>query len=90
LRDEGIDIFKGILIILMILAHVIQFFGSNSTVLSWLSVYVNLTTFSGFYFAFGYSSEIAYFSKEYSNVKKRMLITALKLLLAFLYIWYFV
>tara|TARA_R110001583_G_scaffold195111_1_gene369230 strand:+ start:2527 stop:3510 length:984 start_codon:yes stop_codon:yes gene_type:complete len=69
-RDNSIDFFKGILTSLMILAHVIQFFSEKSTVGFIISQYVNLTTFSGFFFIFGYTHQIAYFNKKDTNTSK--------------------
>jgi len=84
LRDYSIDIYKGILVVLMIFAHVIQFMAEkNIKILSLISLYVNLTTFSGFLFAFGYVCEIAYFRKELCDVKPKMIKTIVKTLFSF-------
>lgn len=69
-RDNSIDFFKGVLISLMILAHVIQFFCEENTIGFIISHYVNLTTFSGFFFIIGYTSQIAYFNKEDTQKSK--------------------
>lgn len=84
-RDNGIDIFKGLLVTGMVYAHVLQFFcdfglypGARS-----VSDFINVITFSGFVFSFGYVSQIAYYSKPFKAVYHKMLITALKTLGAF-------
>ena len=63
-RNKTIDSYKGILVVLMVLAHVIQLLGIHETFSSYISTYVNLTTFSGFFFIFGFTNQIAYFNKE--------------------------
>lgn len=68
-RELSIDIFKGILTLLMICAHIVQFFPMNF-ITSYFSVYVNLTTFSGFMFAFGY---VCFKSYIINNVKRDVL-----------------
>lgn len=67
------DIFKGILTVLMICAHIVQFFSMNY-VTSFFSTYVNLTTFSGFMFAFGYVCFKAYVLKDIdkSTLRKKL------------------
>lgn len=81
-RYENIDLMKGIITILMITAHVIQFFPSNQTGLRIFSDYVNLTTFSGFLFCFGYACQIAYFQKQLLPIN-RIFIGFLKILIAY-------
>ena len=84
-RNIPIDFFKGILVVMMILAHSLQFFVNlnASVVASKISDYVNLTTFSGFVFAFGYVSYHAYLKKDFLAASKRLFINMLKLLFAF-------
>ncbi len=82
MRARRIDILKGILTIQMILAHCIQFyvdFGKDRTALL-ISEYINLTTFSGFLFCFGYASCLAYFSKEWREASGRLMKNVLRLL----------
>lgn len=83
-RSSALDIFKGLLVFGMILAHIIQILGNrNDYLLSAISKYINLISFSGFLFAFGYANYFAYFSKDFQVVKWRMFKTGLKILLAF-------
>jgi hypothetical protein len=83
-RDISIDLFKTFLVVGMVSAHVIQFLAQkNLTFLSPFSDYINLISFSGYLFAFGYSTYLAYFQKVCSDVWKKMLATAFKTLIAF-------
>lgn len=82
-RNYSIDTMKGLLVISMILAHVIQFLGKRTAVMSEISQFVNLITFSGFFFCFGYVFYVAYLSKTISAVWKRILKTSFKTLVAF-------
>lgn len=67
-RNREIDIMKGLLTLAMILCHCIQFFGNEGTGLQkLLADLINLTTFSGFLFCFGYVSELAYYRKNFRS-----------------------
>lgn len=65
-RETSIDLMKGILVLFMIIAHIIQFFPLNG-ITNHFSNYVDLTTFSGFMFTFGYVCYKAYISKNINN-----------------------
>ena len=82
---KRIDIFKGFLTVQMIFAHCIQFYTDleKNTVALHLSEYINLTTFSGFLFCFGYASYLAYFRKERREASRRLLGNAGKMLTAY-------
>src|SRR5437868_1945961 len=87
-RVAAIDYMKSFLIIGMILGHTIQFLntGSNSMVNSLLtrfSGYINLVTFPGFLFCFGYACYVAYLQKENKEVRLKIFKTAIKILLAY-------
>ena len=83
-RKREIDILKGILTITMILCHSIQFFGVEKDPVQGLLVNViNLTTFSGFVFCFGYVGEMAYFQKSWPTAAKKMGKNVLRILIAF-------
>ena len=73
---------KGIVTILMIMAHVVQFYMIDHKGYLGFSDYVNLTTFSAFMFCFGYVCNVAYFQKE-DLPQKRIFIGAIKCLCAF-------
>lgn len=66
-RDDSQDYFKGLLVIGMVAAHVIMLNGlaERPPLLSWFCVFINLITFSGFLFSFGFI-----YQKVYSNKKK--------------------
>lgn len=86
-RNAALDIFKGLLVYGMVLAHVIQLtsftdLGSDLS-LGITSTIVNLVSFSGYLFAFGYANYFAYFRRDFGSVWPRMLMTALKTLMAF-------
>jgi len=85
MRYKEIDIFKGILVIFMVYAHCIQFFilraGRGDAVAYLLSDYINLTTFSGFMFSFGFVCWHAYINK--AHVYKRLGVNIAKTLAAF-------
>lgn len=78
-RNRAIDFMKGIITLFMILAHIIQFFPAGRA-LDVFSGYVNLTTFSGFLFAFGFSSDLAYISspRTSSELRRRLFYHFLK------------
>lgn len=83
-RDRSVDVMKGLLVVQMVLCHCVQFFGNESrTVQKEICEYINLTTFSGFLFAFGLSCYYAYFSRSLRDSWRRMVRTAVKCLLAF-------
>ena len=64
-RKREIDIQKGMLTVAMMLCHCIQFFGKEEYGLQKILVnLINLSTFSGFMFCFGYTNQIAYYRKE--------------------------
>lgn len=83
-RRREIDILKGILTVTMILCHSIQFFGVEKDLIQGMLVNViNLTTFSGFIFCFGYVGELAYFQKSWGKAAKKMGKNILRILIAF-------
>ena len=86
MRYKEIDIFKGILTLLMIFAHCLQFFilqSRENAVAKFLSEYIGLTTFSGFVFSFGFVCCHAYISKSFRKASKKLAVNFLKTLIAF-------
>lgn len=69
-RDDGIDIFKFLLVTGMILAHGIQLLGVQEGACREFSRYVNLITFSGFFLAFGYVHAMRYMEGAVSWKRK--------------------
>jgi hypothetical protein len=83
-RDEAIDILKGILVVGMILSHVSGLVSSyNGFPMKHYWLFSGLVSFSGFFFCFGYVCQFAYFGKDFQVAYRRMLVTALKPLIAF-------
>ena len=82
---KRIDILKGLLTLQMIFAHCIQFYTDleKNTAALHISEYINLITFSGYLFCFGYASHLAYFSKERREASRRLLFNAGKLLASY-------
>ncbi len=84
-RDVSIDIYKGLLVFGMVYCHILQFFVdlSSHQGAEYITWFINAITFSGFVFTFGYTSSIAYFSRDFKNVYKKMLLSSVALLTAF-------
>lgn len=83
-RRREIDICKGILTVTMILCHCIQFFGHEDRGVQMVLVnIINITTFSGFLFCFGYASDLAYYRKDWKASAPRMAKNAVRILIAF-------
>jgi hypothetical protein len=81
-RERSVSYFKAILVIGMVLSHAFALLATGRSVpLALASSYVNLVTFPGFVFAFGYVYERAYLARQVS--RQRILRSALKLLFAF-------
>lgn len=85
-RNVPIDMMKGFIVVLMTCSHLI---GVTSFYFNyeWVRVfvtYVNLTTFSGFLFCFGYVCYSAYIDREdRDRVVKHLIKNAFKVLIAF-------
>jgi len=84
-RDRGLDVFKGLLVILMTYGHALQFFGDQALfpVESIFELLINLHVFPGFVFAFGAAAALAYYSKPFKAALPGMLRSALRMLGAF-------
>lgn len=84
-RDHSLDIFKGLLVLLMSYCHVLQFFSDPMLfpMTRSLEDTANLLVFPGFVFAFGWAAELAFFNKPYLKALPRMLLSAGRSLLAF-------
>ncbi|MDR2656844.1 MAG: hypothetical protein LBB86_03345 [Oscillospiraceae bacterium] len=84
-RDYRIDILKGALVCAMITCHVLQFYGDTQLFPSantWM-LWINITAFSGFVFAYGWSVSIAYLDKPYSTAAPRIALSCLRSYAAF-------
>jgi hypothetical protein len=73
MRDNKLDFFKGLLTVQMIFAHCLQFFCDLDKEAGWkiVSEWVNLTTFPGFVFAFGFAYYLAYLQKDFRYAAKK-------------------
>lgn len=84
-RERAIDLFKGLLVLGMVYCHTLQFFSDQQVYPNgqlFIDV-INLITFSGFVFSFGYVSQLAYYAKPFRQAAPRMLQAAVKTLGAF-------
>ncbi|MBO7747965.1 hypothetical protein I8J29_27610 [Paenibacillus sp. MWE-103] len=84
-RESAIDLFKGLLVLGMVYGHTLQFFSDQRIYPNGQTVidFINLITFSGFVFSFGYVSQLAYYRKTFREAAPRMLSAAAKTLGAF-------
>ncbi|REE78539.1 hypothetical protein A8990_12613 [Paenibacillus taihuensis] len=84
-RERAIDLFKGLLVLGMVYCHTLQFFSDQQIYPNGQRVIdvINLITFTGFVFSFGYVSELAYYTKTFRKAAPRMLMAAVKTLGAF-------
>lgn len=83
-RDHAIDCFKTLLVLGMLAAHTIQLaMRTENQALLAFSRYINLVTFSGFLFSFGYVNQLAYFPKPWAEAGKRLLRNFLLTLLVY-------
>lgn len=82
-RDRTIDLFKVLLVIGMICSHSIGMLGIQSELSNNFSTFINLITFSGFLFCFGYVVNIAYLKKEKQEVSKKLIRNFLEILVVF-------
>lgn len=83
-RIQVIDCMKGLLVLGMLFGHCIQFFGDETIRYQQVIVnFINLITFSGFVFAFGYVCNKSYFEKQFKTVAPKMLMGACKMLAAY-------
>jgi len=65
-RDRSIDIWKGLLVFIMVWAHVIQLMGDRNyfRIQREISDFVDVSTFSSFFLSFGYVTYLSYFSRR--------------------------
>lgn len=83
-RARFLDMFKVMLVVGMVLCHVIQLTGPRGKGLPFgIAQFINLITFSGFLFCFGFAVGIAYFGKTKRQVRRNFAINCSKALAAF-------
>ena len=85
MRDRTIDVSRGLLVILMVYCHVMQFFGESMLfpMIYTLKEGINQLVFPCFVFCFGYTGVLAYLNKPYKRALPGMLKTALRSLFVF-------
>lgn len=85
MRDRSIDVGRGLLVILMVYCHVLQFFGAAQlfAIEHDLMNAINLTVFPSFVFYFGATAAMAYLSKSYLSALPGMVRTCLRAYAAF-------
>lgn len=80
MRDQSIDVGRGLLTLLMVYCHVLQFFG-DAGLFPAVSVtidLINLTVFQTFVFYFGATAVLAYLRKPYRDALPGMLATTFR------------
>ncbi|MFC5452167.1 acyltransferase family protein [Paenibacillus aestuarii] len=84
-RDQVIDVFKGLLVLGMVYTHILQFFChfDKHHLAEVFQNYVNIITFSGFVFSFGFVCQKAYYNKSFQAASGKMALNGLKTLVAF-------
>ncbi|MGN0776230.1 MAG: hypothetical protein ACI4MM_06085 [Candidatus Ventricola sp.] len=85
MRDRTIDVSRGLLVIMMVYGHVLQFFGDGQLfpLVNDLINVINLTVFGTFVFCFGATAGLAYLNKPYRRALPGMVKTALRAYVAF-------
>lgn len=82
-RNRAIDYEKGFIVALMVLDHVMAYFGNGSGAQSVIMLIICAMAFSTFVFAYGRSVFLAYYSRNFKTAAPRMLGSALRSYLAF-------
>jgi len=80
MRDRSIDVGRGLLVIMMIYGHVMQFFGDGQIfpLVGDLINVINLSVFPTFVFYFGATAVLAYLKKPYLQALPGMIRTTLR------------
>lgn len=84
-RDAGLDSLKGLLVILMVFCHVLQFFVDLQAfprAAVWID-FINVLVFPCFLFIFGRTAQLAFLSKPFQKAWPRIVCQAVKLYGAF-------
>ncbi len=85
MRDRSIDVGRGLLVLIMVYGHVMQFFGDSQifpTVGTLIEI-INLTVFPTFVFYFGATAVLAYLKKPYLKALPGMARTAIRTYVVF-------
>lgn len=80
MRDKSIDVGRGILVLLMVYCHVLQFYGDSQIfpLVGYIIDGINMTVFPTFVFYFGMTAVLAYLSKPYLRALPGMAKTSLR------------
>lgn len=80
MRDRSIDVGRGLLVIMMVYGHVMQFFGDSQIfpLMGTMIDVINLTVFPTFVFYFGATAVLAYLKKPYLSALPGMIRTTLR------------
>lgn len=80
MRDRSIDVGRGLLVIMMVYGHVMQFFGDSQIfpLVGTMIDVINLTVFPTFVFYFGATALLAYLKKPYLQALPGMIRTTLR------------
>ena len=80
MRDRAIDVGRGLLVLMMVYGHVMQFFGDSQIfpLVGHLIDVINLTVFPTFVFYFGATAVLDYLKKPYLSALPGMARTALR------------
>ncbi|MED9821000.1 MAG: hypothetical protein U0J65_03090 [Christensenellales bacterium] len=87
MRDRSVDVGRGLLVVMMIYGHVLQFFGDAQLFPACASVVeiINLTVFPAFVFYFGMTAAMAYLTKPYARALPGMIRMGLRTYAAFVF-----
>ena len=85
MRDKSIDVGRGLLVIMMVYGHVMQFFGDSQVfpLMGKLIDVINLTVFPTFVFYFGATAVLAYLKRPYLSALPGMIRTTLRAYVVF-------
>lgn len=85
MRDRSIDVGRGLLVIMMVYGHVMQFFGDSQIfpLVGTMIDVINLTVFPTFVFYFGATAVLAYLKKPYLQALPGMIRTTLRAYVVF-------
>ena len=85
MRNRSIDVGRGLLVLMMVYGHVLQFFADTQLfpLADTLMNLINLTVFPTFVFYFGMTAAIAYLNKPYRSALRGMAGTMLRTYAAF-------
>lgn len=85
MRDRSIDVGRGLLVLMMVYCHVLQFFGDAELfpIVARVIDVINVTVFPTFVFYFGATAVLAYLDKPYRRALPGMARTFGRSLVAF-------